>query len=343
MMKKTITVILMVCFVVALSGCGGEVKENNITPPADTFSPNETPVIQKSSSTPTIETVETPEPKPTHEPFTIPEEDGTEVNLIFNGHEMPFRSRKPVVKDGEVFFPISSAKDEVEKALDIYNRARGGSSFTSVRHGVESVTAQVSLWQATVVLPIQIIDDANMVSLMALLEAASPIYEWDRETKTLSVVDDAAIISIIAEDYTEVTVIMNQNQYAVELTFSGQQPIVMDNEVLVPILGVFEYLEGANGAKSMSYKVTWDAVTFTANIGNNFDNVTIKAGEEAFTLNGSYFGRQTVSAPVPLQKIGGQYMMPLIAIAKSMGKTVIWNEESRTIQIYQISLTSSTN
>ncbi len=114
-----------------------------------------------------------------------------------------------------------------------------------------------------------------------------------------------------------------------EITFDGQQAIIKDGDVLIPVYGVFEKLEGANGNKSAPFTVKWDETASVATIRNSWYTVTATAGEETITCNG-----KTITPAVPPQTIDGVFMLPLRAVAKAIDATVDWDETAATISIF---------
>jgi hypothetical protein len=135
----------------------------------------------------------------------------------------------------------------------------------------------------------------------------------------------ATDIEITVDNGTEVKIIVSDE----ELSFDGQQPIVKDGEVLVPVLGVFEHLLGANENTDAPFTVKWDEATSTATIRNSWYTVVIIKGEHTFTCN-----NKSLDTSVPLQTINGVFMLPLKAIAEAMGVTVEWNQTTKAISVF---------
>ena len=118
-----------------------------------------------------------------------------------------------------------------------------------------------------------------------------------------------------------------------EITFANQGAVIKDGEVFVPVVGVFEHLDGANENKDAPFTVNWDDQTSTATIKNRWYAVTVVSGEQAFTCNG-----KMVTPAAPPQTINGVFMLPLAAIAKAIDATTHWDESTSTISMFYESM-----
>gem|GEM_PF-1553219 len=132
-----------------------------------------------------------------------------------------------------------------------------------------------------------------------------------------------------ANAYANVTVVVSGKA----TTFVGQQAIYTDGEVFVPVHGVFEHLDGANGNTDSPFTVGWDSQLSTATIKNRWYTVIITSGEQGFICNGD---RVTPAAPQRI--IDGEFMLPLMSITKAIDATVQWDEEKNTISIFYESM-----
>ena len=117
------------------------------------------------------------------------------------------------------------------------------------------------------------------------------------------------------------------------LVFDDRQPVSKDGEVFVPVYGVFEYLDGANGNKTAPFAVNWDEQTSAVTIKNQWYTVVIASGEQDFTCNGDL-----ITPAAPQQTIDGVFMLPLTAVANAIEATVEWDEETNTISIFYESM-----
>jgi hypothetical protein len=114
------------------------------------------------------------------------------------------------------------------------------------------------------------------------------------------------------------------------VTFTGQQPIIVDGRTLVPVRGVFE---------ALGFEVSWLPETRTVNLQkfgepNEIERpiihwVTIRIGSETFNANSG------VDRPldVPAQIINGSTMLPLRAVLESVGYSLDWDGDTRTVII----------
>ena len=139
----------------------------------------------------------------------------------------------------------------------------------------------------------------------------------------------AIILDNQISDYAEATVIVSGK----EIILEKQAAIVKDGEIFVPVFGIFEYLEGANGNTDSPFTVFWDNQTSTASIKNRWYAVVATSGKQYFTCN----GRQVTPAAAQ-QTINGEFMLPLKAIAKAIDATTHWDEAKSTISIYYESM-----
>ncbi len=155
-----------------------------------------------------------------------------------------------------------------------------------------------------------------------------------RITKILSIAALTALLTIP----TNFSASAAQNDISVivsgtEVSFADQQPVMQDGRVLVPVRGVFEKLNGADGTADYPFAVSWDDATQTATIKNFWYTVTIKAGSKTFTANG-----KTITPDVAPQIINGRLMMPLRAISEAVDATVEWDDDTREVKIFYESL-----
>ena len=104
------------------------------------------------------------------------------------------------------------------------------------------------------------------------------------------------------------------------VVFTGQQPMVVEGRVLVPVRGIFEKL---------GYTVDWDKTTQTAVLHNNENTVAITVGKPSFTTNGDTF-----TLAVPAQVVNGRTMLPFRALLESVGCGVAWDGSRRAVLVY---------
>ncbi|MCL2573095.1 MAG: stalk domain-containing protein [Defluviitaleaceae bacterium] len=103
--------------------------------------------------------------------------------------------------------------------------------------------------------------------------------------------------------------------------FEGHPPAIIDGRILVPIRGFFEHLGGT---------ISWVQSTQTSTITlvNQHYIVVITAGSNTFTTNDIGY-----DLDVPAQIIDGRVMLPIRAIAESIGYIVNWDNETSTVII----------
>jgi hypothetical protein len=101
---------------------------------------------------------------------------------------------------------------------------------------------------------------------------------------------------------------------------SGQGPVVVDEQLMVPVRGVFE---------SLNLDVDWEAETNTAIISNERLTIRITIGSHTFTINGVSY-----SLEVPAQLINNRTMIPLESITSHLeGAYTFFHLPSRTLQV----------
>lgn len=103
------------------------------------------------------------------------------------------------------------------------------------------------------------------------------------------------------------------------VSFSGQQPVIIDNRTLIPLRGVFE---------KMGYTISWEPNTKTATLTAEGTTVSVSANSDTFIVNG-----EVKPLDVPAQIMNGSMMLPLRAIGESAGANVTWNGAAKVVEI----------
>jgi len=103
----------------------------------------------------------------------------------------------------------------------------------------------------------------------------------------------------------------------VVVEFEGQQPIMEEGRVLVPVRGVFEH---------MGFEVGYDKGL--AELTNEDFRILIAHGEDTFTVNG-----EVITPDVPQRVVDGQMLLPLRAVAEAVGAEPVWDAENRIANI----------
>ena len=122
-------------------------------------------------------------------------------------------------------------------------------------------------------------------------------------------------LPVYANDANDVTV----NIDGTVVVFEGQGPVVVDGRTLIPVRGVFE---------ALGFEVDFDEEARTATLSQADTEIIVTVGEVVFTTNGEEF-----ELDVPAQIIGGRTMLPIRALVESLGMTVRWFEDTRTVVI----------
>lgn len=109
-----------------------------------------------------------------------------------------------------------------------------------------------------------------------------------------------------------------------------QPPVMKGSRVLVPLRSIFEGLDA---------KVVWNNRTKTVTATKGDQEVSLKIGAQAATINGS-----TVYLDVPASVIKGNTMVPIRFVTEALGEEVYWNSSAKRVDIVTKSddLSSST-
>jgi uncharacterized protein YkwD len=121
-----------------------------------------------------------------------------------------------------------------------------------------------------------------------------------------------------------------------EITFPYQQPVIVDGRTLVPVRGVFE---------AMGFEVRWDGERQAVSMDNGEWSLDFVVGSPypMTVLHSRYERPEEGPRPQPSvrfvdfevrpQIINGSTMIPLRAIAESVGVEVDWDGETRTVSV----------
>lgn len=97
------------------------------------------------------------------------------------------------------------------------------------------------------------------------------------------------------------------------------EPLIIDGSVLVPMRPLFE----AHGAK-----LIWNSAAKTVTATKDSNTLTYRIGELNAVFNG-----KPVSLMVPGQIVDGSTLMPLRFVSETLGSSVKWNPDTRTVHI----------
>jgi len=103
------------------------------------------------------------------------------------------------------------------------------------------------------------------------------------------------------------------------VAFQGQDPIMVDGRVLIPVSFVF---------RDLGFVPVWDRPTQTATLTSDDYEIVLVIGESEFTVNGVQH-----ELDVPAQLIGGRTMVPMGPILRSIGIAPTWSNADRLVAI----------
>ena len=113
----------------------------------------------------------------------------------------------------------------------------------------------------------------------------------------------------------QVTIYINGRR----VNFEGQQAVIVNNRVLIPLRGTFEH---------MGYDVNWYSRARMARLIKGDVTIIVPADVDVFVVND-----EIIVPDVPQQIIDGRLMLPLRAVSEAIGATVRWNNTSRVAHI----------
>ena len=125
-------------------------------------------------------------------------------------------------------------------------------------------------------------------------------------------IDDAAEQSVLLYIGSPRAVALGKQTY-VDADNLDVQPVVLEDRTLVPVRFI---------AESFGAKVGWDGATETVTVQLGDTDITLQIGSCDMTVNG-----KTTTLDVPAQTINDRTLIPLRAIAESLGKTVFWDDQ----------------
>jgi len=151
-------------------------------------------------------------------------------------------------------------------------------------------------------------------------------------TKALAIVF-AAIIAVGFLPAMEAQASQNIRVYVNDrrVNFPDQQPIIIDGRIFVPLSGVFEEL-----GFTASRDTTNELITLTNGLPSDggLINIMLSVGNRNFLVRGfpNAALTQHIMEAAP-QLINGRVMVPLRAIAESIGHTATWNSTAQRARI----------
>jgi len=125
------------------------------------------------------------------------------------------------------------------------------------------------------------------------------------------VVAAAPLTNVYASD--DIRVIIN----GVQVTFAYQEPVIINEIVLIPVREVAEH---------MGFSVYWDSDTHQVFLSRADDLAIIQIGSDVLIANGVNY-----TMCIPAQIIGGRTMIPITAIQDATCYELYWDSDIVTI------------
>ena len=124
-----------------------------------------------------------------------------------------------------------------------------------------------------------------------------------------------SLLSVTASHDNEISVIINGQQ----IEFDGQGPIIINDQIYIPVRGVFE---------ALGFYSTWNHSTRRVILTRGNDILSFAIGSYFFIAND---GLQVLEAPALI--ISNRAMLPLRSALRGVGYNADWNPTARTITI----------
>lgn len=121
-----------------------------------------------------------------------------------------------------------------------------------------------------------------------------------------------------------------------ELVFADQKAVILENEgrTVVPARGVFEYMGASvswdDTQKKVTIKTPSPAKQIELTIGSDKMYVYTFSGQNLFAAP----AKEEITLDAPARIMNDRTMIPLRAIAESMGADVTWNDTEKKVVIY---------
>jgi hypothetical protein len=108
------------------------------------------------------------------------------------------------------------------------------------------------------------------------------------------------------------------------ISYSDQQPVIMDGRTYVPIRDVFEKL---------GFEVDWNADTKAVTISNDYHNIMILTGSSKLLATDSYMNITACKLENSVKLVNGRTMLPLREILEKANYELVWDAETKTTTI----------
>ena len=119
-------------------------------------------------------------------------------------------------------------------------------------------------------------------------------------------------------------ILINNDIFKVEVnnafvTFPDQQPIIVSDNALIPIRGVFE---------ALGYTVEWNPDLRQVTMQNDDYVVCVTENAKEFSVNGEYYELETHA-----QILTGRLMLPVRTVLESVGCIAVWDGSRNTVTV----------
>ena len=167
---------------------------------------------------------------------------------------------------------------------------------------------------------LQALKDKRDVAKLAAKDFFESLKELFKDADLVTKKEILKQISKVKEDLKDLSIGVFMKGLNVDFDkYDGVKPVIKNSRTLVPVRAVTEAL-GAT--------VTWDATTKSIQITKDANVITLQLESNIAIVNGA-----SVSLDVIPTIDNGRVLIPIRFIAESLGLTVTWNSESKTVEV----------
>lgn len=144
-------------------------------------------------------------------------------------------------------------------------------------------------------------------------------YQGIQESVAITALNSEAF-KYIADKKTDNPVNVKVYDQYIDFSSINQWPFIEEGRTMVPLRAVFEV---------MNCSVSWDALKSSAVVEYEGTKIIIPANSKTAFINGT-----ANTLDVPAKLVNDRIMIPLRFVSEAIDKTVIWDDENKTVLIY---------